>query len=192
MIIVRHCLLFAVLILSVYTDVAHGKVYNWCTLPAILAGLLLNYVLGGVWDASWVGMNLGSSALAVGMVAAVFAWPYLKGGIAAGDVKLMLAVAAIGGFHNVFIAYALFYAGLIGALMAVLAFIWRGKLREGLAGALRFTFTTKRLETPPEGTESPPSRITVPYGVAIALGSVIAWYQVELLVAVPRGLMGGL
>ena len=182
--IVRHCLLFAVLVMSSYTDLAHGKIYNWCTLPAIALGLTLNGVLGGVWEGGWLGANLGSSALALLIVAVLFAWPYMKGGIAAGDVKLMVAVASIGGLHNMFIAYALFYCALIGALMAVLVFIWRGQLAEGLKGAVRFTFSTQRLGETGEaaaGTKPPASRITVPYGLAIAIGSVVAWYKVELI-----------
>ncbi len=64
----RHCLLFAVLIVCVYTDLAYGKLHNWCTLPAIFAGLLINYVFGGLRDGGWLGTNLAGSALAVGIV----------------------------------------------------------------------------------------------------------------------------
>ena len=185
MMVVRHCLLFGLLIICVYTDLAHRKIYNWCTLPAIVVGLLLSYAMGGLWDGGWLGVNLGSAALALALVGVIFGWPYARGGIAAGDVKLILAVGAIGGLHNAFTPYAVFYSALIGALMAVLALIWRGKLKEGLKGAVHFTFSTQRLRASGEDEleEKKPSvsGVTVPYGLAIALGSVIAWYQVELL-----------
>jgi len=174
--LLRHCLLFGVLIAAVYTDLAQGKIYNWCTLPAIVAGLLVNYALGGLLDGGWAGANLGSSVLGLLVVGLVMGWPYLRGGIAAGDVKLMLAVGAIGGMHGYFVLYALLYSSLIGALMALVALVWRGKLREGVRGALRFTLSIRRLQ--PDGPESgtPGSGITIPYGFAISIGSVIAWY----------------
>ena len=178
--LVRHCFLFAVLIICVYTDLAHGKVYNWCTLPGILAGLLINFVLGGLWDGGWTGANLGGSVVAVGFVALIVAWPYLRGGIAAGDVKLMLAVAAIGGFHAYFILNALVYTALLGLLMAVLVLIWRGRLWAGVKGAVRFTFSTGSSPAEEGSEKAPERRITVPYGVAVAIGSVVAWYVVEL------------
>ena len=34
--------LLAVVVLAAWTDVRDGKVYNWLTYPAALAGLLLN------------------------------------------------------------------------------------------------------------------------------------------------------
>ena len=187
-VVVRHCLLFAVLITCVYTDLARGKIYNWCTLTGMVCGLLVNFTVGGLYDGGPLGMNLAGSAIGMLVVLAVFAWPYVRGGIAAGDVKMMLAVGAIGGAHGFYVVYALFYSALIGALMAVLALIWRGKLWEGLKGAVRFTFTTGRanaaVEGDCEGPQQPSaSSVTIPYGFAIAIGSIIAWYIVALPMA---------
>ena len=176
----RHCLLFVVLVVCVYTDLSHRKIYNWSTLPAIFVGLLFNFVLGGLWEEGWSGANLGGSLIAVGVVLLIFGWPYLKGGIAAGDVKFMLAVAAIGGLRNFYIINALFYTALIGFLMAILALIWRGRLWAGLKGAFRFTFSIEAATSQAEGQKAPESKVTIPYGVAIAIGSLIAWYLVEL------------
>jgi len=178
--IARHCLLFAVLIVCVYTDLARGKIYNWCTLPAILAGLLVNYVLGGLLDGGWAGANLGSSALGLAIGGVILGWPYLRGSIAAGDVKLMLAVGAIGGMHRFFLLYAFLYSALIGALMALLALLWHGKLWEGVKGAVRFTFSTGRVDGASGEGGPPGSGVTVPYGFAISVGSVIAWYLTTL------------
>jgi prepilin peptidase CpaA len=176
----RHCILFALLIAAVYTDLTRGKIYNWCTLGGMIAGLLIGYALGGLWDWGVGGPGLGSSLLAMGMVLLAFAWPYMKGGIAAGDVKLMLAVGAICGLRTG--AYALFFSSLVGALMVTAIFLWRGRLWDGVKGAVRFTFTLERIggsKTTGDGQEPTPP-ITVPYGLAIAVGSVIAWYLVEV------------
>ncbi|MFW6456686.1 MAG: A24 family peptidase [Planctomycetota bacterium] len=176
----RHCLLFVLLTVTVYTDMAEGKIYNWCTIPALAVGLGTNYVLGGLLEGGVTGTNLLSSLIALGIVAVLFGWPYIRGGIAAGDVKFMLAVAAIGGLHNFYTAYALLYSALIGALMALLVFIWRGELRSGLGKAIRFTFSTGRIEEMGDDEEEKDAPITIPYGCAIAIGSIIAWYIVEL------------
>jgi prepilin peptidase CpaA len=178
--VARHLLFFALVIVCVYTDLTRQRLYNWCTLPALAAGLLVNYALGGVLEGGLLGVNLTSSMVGLLAAALVFAWPYLRGGIAGGDVKLMLAVAAIGGAQNLFIAYALLYSALIGGLMALLVLIWRGKLWEGLRGAVRFTFSTGRVGSG-EGAASPStSGVAVPYGFAISIGSVIAWYVTVL------------
>jgi Flp pilus assembly protein protease CpaA len=95
-------------------------------------------------------------------------------------VKLMLAVAAIGGFHDYFIINALVYTALFGLLMAVLVLIWRGRLWAGVKGAVRFTFSAGSLQAEGGSEKAPERRITVPYGVAVAIGSVVAWYLVEL------------
>lgn len=178
--LVRHCLLFLLLVISVYTDVARGKIYNWCTFPAIALGLGTNYVLGGVMEGGLSGANLVSSLGAMALVGILFGWPFLRGGIAAGDVKLMLGVGAIGGLHRFFTPYALLYSALVGALMALLVFIWRGELKEGLGRAVRFTFSTGRVGENDEEQEESSPPLTVPYGCAIAVGSIIAWYIVEL------------
>jgi Flp pilus assembly protein protease CpaA len=185
----RHCLLFIVLIICAYTDLADRKIYNWCTLPGVVLGLGVNLLVGGLWDGGIWGANLGSSVAALGLVLVLFGWFYWRGAMAAGDVKLMLAVAAIGGCHNCFILYALTFGALSGALMAVLAFIWHGKLLEGLKGALVFAFGTGRIGQDGE-RKIAASGITVPFGAAIAIGALIAWYKVELAVLGSLGLLG--
>ena len=145
----------------------------------------MNLALGGLWDGGAWHSNLGGSALAMALVLLLFGWPYLKGGIAAGDVKLLLAVAAIGGLKGRFIFYALFYCALLGFLMTLLVLIWRGRLLAGIKGAIRFTFTLQRLEVAKTGQEDGAEKraatgITIPYGFAVAIGSVIAYYLVEV------------
>jgi len=179
-IILRHSLLAILLVICAYTDIAHGKIYNMVTFPAIIAGLLLGYVAGGVYEGGIDGISLVGSLAAMGVVIILFGWPYLRGGIAAGDVKLMLAVAAIGALNNYFIVYALLYSTLIGAFMAIMLFIWKGRLREGLGATVRFAVSTG----PANGEKAREKRrttgLTIPYGSAIAVGTIIAWYVVEL------------
>ena len=43
--------LFALLVVSAYTDLAQGKLFNKVTLTALVLGLVLNYWIGGFWPA---------------------------------------------------------------------------------------------------------------------------------------------
>jgi hypothetical protein len=73
-------------------DVRTRRIPNWLTGPAALAALLAHFSLGG-----WVSMV---SAAAAGLIAgtAMLAF-FLAGGMGAGDVKLMVAVACFTGLH---------------------------------------------------------------------------------------------
>ncbi len=178
--IARHCLLLVLLVICAYTDIAHGKIYNVVTFPAILGGLFIAYVAGGVYEGGISGVSLASSMAAIGVVVVLFAWPYLRGGIAAGDVKLMLAVAAVGTLNSYFTVYALLYSTLIGAFMAVMLFIWKGRLREGLKAAVRFAVSAGRVGAEDAARARRTTGLTIPYGSAIAVGTTIAWFVIEL------------
>jgi hypothetical protein len=107
----------------------------------------------------------------------------------------MLAIGAIGGMHEYFTIYAAFFSVLIGGAMALVVFLWHGRLLEGLKGALRFTFSVRHVDEVSGGdsedeqqqqqeesaVEESTQQLTVPYGVAIAVGTAVAWYTVELL-----------
>ncbi len=176
----RHILLAILLVVCAYTDLARGKIYNLTTFPAIVLGLLIGYVAGGVHAGGLDGISLVSSLTAMGIVVVLFGWPYLRGGIAAGDVKLMLAVAAIGAMNNYFTIYALLYSTLIGAFMAVMLFIWKGRLKEGLKTTARFAVSIGHVRGEDAKKAGRTTGLTIPYGSAIAIGTIIAWYVVEI------------
>lgn len=84
-------LLFIIFVISAYTDLAHHKVYNWVTIPGIIAGLLLNFAFQGF-------QGLGNSLLGLIIGGGLFLIFFLMGGMGGGDVKLMGAVGALGGY----------------------------------------------------------------------------------------------
>ena len=69
------------------TDVWRFKVYNLLTFPVLFAGLVYHSTSGG-----WGGLALSLAGMAFGF--AVFAIPYLMGGMGAGDVKFVAALGA--------------------------------------------------------------------------------------------------
>lgn len=81
-----------------------------------------------------------------------------------GDVKLMAAVGALVGWPLVL--EVLLYVALAGGAVAILVLARKGILRQALVGMLSGRGKT-------EGDAASPSSVYIPYGVAIAGGTVI-------------------
>ena len=100
--------------------------------------------------------------------------PFACGGIGAGDVKLLGVVGAFKGAGFAF--WTFLCAALLGGLFALLFLIKRKELRQTVAkmgGALKlFLFSCFRVWNMGELDEEK-ERVTIPYGVAIALGSLL-------------------
>ncbi|WP_205192729.1 prepilin peptidase, partial [Burkholderia sp. LMG 13014] len=97
---------------------------------------------------------------------------YLLRGMAAGDVKLMLAIGAWVGAHMTFyIVLATFVAGGIGALAVVLL---RGRMRQMWANvrALIARHAQGKGAAATDGAAEIASVGSLPYGVAIAAGTL--------------------
>ena len=157
--LVRLLALCFVLIIGAYTEIAKGKIYNWLTVPALLLGLALGYLIGSIppetiphayrstltLEASFYGMLVGGG---------LFFILYCLGAMGAGDVKMMGAVGALGGLR--FTVWAMFFTTLIGGVMALAIMIWQGRLLEGMRDSLRLLFTMrakKEADKPEEDSE---------------------------------------
>ena len=153
--------LFILLTITAYTDLAHHKIHNWLTLPMIIVGFTLHAAIGGFPE-------LTNSLLGFFIGVGIFSVAYFVGGVGGGDVKLIAAIGALGGY--VFVIWAIFYSALIGGLMALLVLIWKGKLSFGIkqtASLFARVFTGKQnnIKTGGENFQE------IPYGFAIALGT---------------------
>ncbi|MDD5225310.1 MAG: A24 family peptidase [bacterium] len=160
-------LLLALLAASGYTDIRYQKIYNALTLPALALGLILNTALGGA-----AGAKSGAVGFLVGF--GIFLVIYLWGGIGGGDVKLAGAIGAIAGYP--FIVPALFYSILTGGAMALIELVRRKRLFRSLKNILITVFTfflpgTAAIPLDPEES------LKVPYGFAIAAGTLWAWVE---------------
>lgn len=102
------------LIIATYTDLRGGKIYNWTTLPAIIAGIALNTVTGG-----WQGLLLSIGGAVLVMALFLFFGPLV--GIGGGDIKLMMAVGAV--IALPVSVWALLYSAVIGGVMAVFVMV---------------------------------------------------------------------
>ena len=143
------------------TDIRHKRIPNVATIPAIFLGLILNIFLGHVGiKGSLVGFVFGFG---------VFYVLFLIGGMGGGDVKLVAAIGALKGWP--FIYNAVLYSAVIGGVMAISFTIWKGRTRRTLGNMWRLIYTmlhpALKTEKPDESTSD-----TIPYGVAIILGSL--------------------
>jgi prepilin peptidase CpaA len=146
---------------AVYIELKESRIPNWLTLSGMAMGLLIGYLHGTT--AFW--MSLGGLAIGFGFLF-IF---YVFGGVGGGDVKLMGAAGALMGVDLT--KPALFYTAFIGAFIGVMMIIWRRDfwMRIG-QGLRRLAFWRKQDNNQPV----PLPAIKVPYGIAIAIGCVLA------------------
>ncbi len=147
------------LAIAVYVELKERRIPNWLTLSGMALGLLIAY-LDHFFMLSIVGLLFGFGFLFIF---------YVFGGVGGGDVKLMGAAGALMGAH--LIQPALVYTAFIGAFLAVMMLIWRKDFWMRMAlGFKKLAFWRKESVTELE----PPAPVAVPYGIAIALGCLLA------------------
>lgn len=154
------------LAISFFTDVKGRKILNIVTLPAIILGLLTHTIVNG-WDGfvfSSLGMLAGFGLLLI---------PYILNGMAAGDVKLMMAIGALQG--SAFVFGSFIYIAIIGG---IIAFIILMAKRDFLSTVKRMILTARLKSL--DNLSKHEYHHAFPYGVAIVLGT-ISYYGVNLL-----------
>lgn len=178
--LLRHVLLFLLLTVALYTDLAHGRVDNPLAFGGIALGLLCQGLSGG-WGSGLrpclldpAEASLMNALLGAGIAAAVFLPLAWMGGIGGGDLKLMTAVGALAGLRVTI--HAMFLASAVGAALAVGLLVLKGRLREGLSGTWRTMLRLGRPALPLAG-EAPAERLSIRYVPAIAAGTLWAWYS---------------
>lgn len=153
--------LAAMLTIAVYGELKESRIPNWLTFSGMASGLLIGYLHGNMFFLS----SLGGLAVGFGFMFVL----YLFKGVGGGDVKLMGAVGALMGVELA--KLALIYTTFIGAFMGVMIIIWRRDfwLRIG-QGFQQMAFWRKGSKEQMVKL----SPVTVPYGIAIATGCLLA------------------
>ena len=155
------------------TDLAVRKIPNVLVLSGLLLALIL-HVLGGQ---HWAPLNLWLAGALTGFF--LFLPLYLLRGMAAGDVKLM---AMVGGFTGPLAALQIATLSyLIGGAMALLLLLLSGRWRDSwrnMAQLCKPLFLCMLGVPVAMEPRAPGASVGgIPYGVAIALGTlvVVAW-----------------
>jgi prepilin peptidase CpaA len=160
----------SVTLVSAMTDLRSRTIPNVITLPALAAGLG-----AAVWSGGLPGV--ADALVAAALVSLPFLLLFVFAGGGGGDVKLMAAIGSWLGLVNgmvVLLAVALF-----GVLLAVVVTVARRRTAEVgnalVAMGLQLVLHGPGVIRPrDEAAPLPGSGVTVPYGVAIFLGSCTA------------------
>lgn len=156
----------AVMVAALFWDVASRRIPN----GLVLLGVAIALVLRSIAGAAAFGAGVLGASLALGFGLPLFALRALGGG----DVKLLVAVGAFLGPGD-FVS-ALLASAIVGGVIGVLVALRRGVLLPVLYGVkdlLLHAATRGRSGT--RVTLDSPGALKVPYGAAIAIGSLATW-----------------
>ena len=146
-------------------DVRGGRIPNWLTYGGLVAALATRFFMLG-----WPELKTGLVGVLVG--GGIFYLLFLVGGMGGGDVKLMAAVGAWAGAAQT--VAVLIAAAIIGGILAVGFMIFHRRV--GLiilnTGELIRHHLTSGFKPHPELNIREPGALRVPYGLAIALGTL--------------------
>src|SRR5215208_5716005 len=148
-----------------YTDVRYRRIPNACVLATLAGGLLLNTAFGGLQGLL---SSLGGFALTFAIMLAL----RLFGTMGAGDVKLFAAVGAVIGIKLVLPALAT--VAVTGFVLAVFVMVRARAVRGVGVNVLQFFFGLLPGQSLPLFAAPSERRRSVPYGVAITLGSLVS------------------
>ena len=154
--------------LAIGFDVTQKRIPNWLVLAGMAGGILFHAWKGvpQIFD-SFLGLGLGLGILTV---------PFAFGWLGAGDVKFFGAVGALLGVK--FVPRGFFYSALLGGLLAVISIAFRGvnlRIFRTAWWDLK-VLVASRGAVLPESVSEQSRGDTVPYGVAIGLGTLVAFY----------------
>lgn len=164
-----YIVLVLTLIVASVTDLRSGKIYNWTTYPAAVIGLTAHGITGGLWGGDGhLGLAGSFLGLVIGFAPLLLAW--LAGGIGGGDAKIMGSVGALVGWR--FALTSLFYGLAVAVLFALVIMVRKKVVRDtfGRIGRFFLLWSGKAKPDAPVTPQSP----TVPFGLALCIGAVIA------------------
>lgn len=178
--IVSDVILFFLVSASGFKDVQERRIPNKITVTAIVMGWVF-----GLLSSGWEGFIQSFIGTIVGLT--IFLIPFVLGGMGAGDVKLLAAIGSLMGWR--FAVNSAIYSALIGGIMVLVVLIKNHRLKSTLysIGFIFLTFFTRlfmkyrftdrlihvqhKMATKMTGYE----KNYIPYGVAIAFGSLFVW-----------------
>ena len=166
-------LLPLILIAASWIDLKEHRIPNFLTLSALIAGVSLQLLLHG-----WEGLTYSLGGIAVGFLILI---PfYIKGGMGAGDVKLMAVAGSFLGFKGALLAVGLTLFA--GSIMGIFLLVVLGGVKAAMHRyytTLKHFFYTNNIDLsyiPPPSDEA--AAVKFPYATAICVGTIAAmWYQ---------------
>jgi len=150
-----------------YFDVRYRRIPNLFVLATLVSGLIINFMAAGV---SGLASSAGGCLLGFGLMLVL----HVFGAMGAGDVKLFAAVGSVLGTHLVMPTFLVVL--MTGGVLAVYTILRNGTVVTTLVRVLQIFvgflpgWQMPRFDVPAD------RRHTLPYGVAITLGSLISLF----------------
>jgi prepilin peptidase CpaA len=163
--IVSSALLVPLAVVITYYDARYRRIPNAFVLATLVAGLSTNAIMGGLQGAL---ASLGGCALAFALMFML----HIFGAMGAGDVKLFAAIGSVVGTSLVVPTFLVVV--LVGGALAVVTMFRAGTVKETMWRVVQIFvgflpgWEMPRFSVPAE------RRYTIPYGVAITIGSLIS------------------
>lgn len=148
-----------------YYDVRYRRIPNAFVLATLAAGVSMNGIFGGLGG---VAASFMGCALAFGLMFML----HIFGAMGAGDVKLFAAIGAVTGAHLVVPTFIVVI--LTGGLLAVVSIIRAGVVMTTMHRVLQIFVGMLPGWQMPKFAVPTDRKHTIPYGVAITMGSIIS------------------
>jgi prepilin peptidase CpaA len=158
-------LLIPMAVFIVYYDVRYRRIPNVLVLSLLIGGLTINISFGGLSGGL---SSLEGFALAFLPMFLI----HVFGAMGAGDVKLFAAVGSVIGVSMVPLTFLVVV--MLGAALAIYTMLRSGTVFSTLHGVLRIFAGIMPGWEMPRFAIPPDRKHTIPYGVAIMLGSLLA------------------
>jgi prepilin peptidase CpaA len=155
----------ALALIAGYTDWRSRRIPNWLTVPGLFVGISLNALSGG-----WAGLKASLLGAGLGLLV-LLPFVFLRS-LGAGDWKLAGALGAFVGWQAMITL--LMGSVLVAGLMALALVIYKRRFLQTLRniGGILVSMVTFRRPGPEVSLDNPQS-LKVPYGVALALTTVL-------------------
>jgi len=178
-------LLPVILIAASWIDLKQHRIPNLLSFSVLIAGVSLQFLLYG-----WEGLTYSLGGMAVGFL--FFIPFYIKGGMGAGDVKLMAAIGAFLGFKGALLAVGLTLFA--GSIMGIFLLVILGGIKTAMH---RYYTTLKQLlytqninisYIPPPSNEA--AALKFPYASAICVGTIAAMWYLSMFSGLTKQIAG--
>lgn len=165
LIIVNLMLLIPLAGMIAYYDVYYRRIPNALVLVTLVSGLLVNTFFNGLGGTL---ASLQGCALAFALLLVL----HICGAMGAGDVKLFAAIGAVIGLQLVLPAFVIIV--MMGLALAIYSMLRAGTVRSTMQRVLHIFLGLLPGWEMPRYDAPADRRFTIPYGVAITLGSLIS------------------
>lgn len=163
--LVNISLLIPLAVIISYYDVRYRRIPNAFVLATLAAGIAMNAIFAGL---PGVAASVGGCALAFVLMFTL----HVFGAMGAGDVKLFAAIGAVTGAPLVLPTFIVVI--LTGGLLAIVSIVRAGILITTMHRVLQIFVGMLPGWQMPKFTVPVDRKHTIPYGVAITMGSIIS------------------